>query len=513
MKGYELAAEELREAGLATIFGLMGDANLDLLACAIERHGVRYFATRHESGAIAMADGYARATGQIGVASVTSGPGFTNSLTALTTAVRNGSKLLLVTGQIPLNQFSRNQRIDQCALAELTGAQVVQVETPNQIPGSVARALALIEETGRPVVLNLFTPALYGAVERAGADDRAPGPQQVNQARPTSPPETFSEFATSLNRAQRPVILVGRGALATETLSRLATVADRIGAAIVTTLCAKGALADHPHHMGLAGGFSDPDTIAVLQQADVVAAFGASLNAWTTRAGTIFGDGKILQCDDEPDAFGRSTISPAVRLLADAGDAAQELLGALEDKARKTEKGWWQAAEESAASVPGTDSPSSERVDPRALCLELDRILPSNRIVAVDGGHFFEFPSRYLNVPDHRGFLYTLSFGSIGLALPMGLGAAVGRPDRRVAIFVGDGGLLMSLPELETLVRHRLPATIVVMNDAAYGAEVKHLEERGWSRALAEFETPDLAAVARALGATSCRISSIEELW
>jgi acetolactate synthase-1/2/3 large subunit len=551
VKGYEIASAQLHDAGLSTIFGLMGDANLDLLACAIERHGTRYFASRHESGAIAMADGYARSTREIGVASVTCGPGFTNALTALTTAVRNGSRLLLVTGQIPLDQFSRNQRIDQRALTEPTGAGFVQVDSAEQLPGCVARALALLESTGKPVVLNFLTPVLDGpapAREAGAAEATTQRPAATGQ---TPDPGTLSAFAEHLRAAQRPVVLVGRGAVASDALTPLRELAERVGAVLVTSLCAKGAYEGHPGHFGLCGGFSDERAVQVLAQADVVAAFGASLNAWTTMAGSIFGDAVLLQCDADPQAFDRATKKATVRLLGDARLAAQALLEAVPGPVR-TLSGtrWWQALDRERGERrgethavdqrPGDRCPTDERsaangatdeaaghegvcrsasaaatrgrVDPRQLCTELDRMLPLERVVAVDGGHFFEFPSRYLRAPDHRGFLYTLSFGSIGLALPMGLGAAAGRPDRRAVVFVGDGGLLMSLPELETAARHRLPVTIVVMNDAAYGAEIKHLEDRGWSRSLAEFETPDLASVASALGVPGISIRSIDEL-
>jgi thiamine pyrophosphate-dependent acetolactate synthase large subunit-like protein len=531
VKGYELAAAQLHEAGLGTIFGLMGDANLDLLACAIERHGTRYFAARHESGAVAMADGYSRATGEIGVASVTSGPGFTNALTALTTAVRNGSRLLLVTGQIPLSQFSRNQRIDQFALTGPTGAGFVQVATRGELPGCVDRALALIESTRRPVVLNFLTPVLDGPAPEAiaGTPERNPGARAaaVPSADPAPDPDTLMAFAERLGKARRPVILVGRGAVDSGALPLLQELAERIGAVLVTTLCAKGAYEGHPSHFGLSGGFSHAGTVEVLERADLVAAFGASLNAWTTMAGKIFGDASLLQCDLDLLAFDRSTVAPVVRLLADARRAAQALLEAV-PKAGSALRGpvapWWKTtegpAEGRAAEHDGTadlraqgeSALSPSRVDPRRLCLELDRLLPLERVVAVDGGHFFEFPSRYMRAPDQHGFLYTLSFGSIGLALPMGIGAAAGRPDRRTIVFVGDGGLLMSLPELETVARLRLPLTIVAMNDGAYGAEIKHLEDRGWSRSLAEFETPDLAGLARALGMAGISIRSVEDL-
>jgi thiamine pyrophosphate-dependent acetolactate synthase large subunit-like protein len=147
------------------------------------------------------------------------------------------------------------------------------------------------------------------------------------------------------------------------------------------------------------------------------------------------------------------------------------------------------------------DQGTDDHVDPRTLSIALDDLLPTERTVATDSGHFLGYPSMYLSVPDHRGFVFTNAFQSVGLGLASGIGAAVGRTDRLCVAAVGDGGALMSLGELETAARYHLPMLVVVYNDSAYGAEVHHFGPEGQPVDIARFPDTDFAALARAVGA------------
>ena len=181
--GYAVLARELHAAGMETLFGVMGEANLDLVACLVEHHGTRYIRARHEAGAVSMAEGFAHASGKIGFATVTCGPGLTNAMTPLITAVRSQSAVLLITGQLPLEAWSRSQTIDQRALIEPTGATILQVSTPSELPGAVSRAVRLIRDRRRPAVLNVVMPVLEGPSESRAA---VPSTERVDR-RETTP--------------------------------------------------------------------------------------------------------------------------------------------------------------------------------------------------------------------------------------------------------------------------------------------------------------------------------------
>jgi thiamine pyrophosphate-dependent acetolactate synthase large subunit-like protein len=151
-------------------------------------------------------------------------------------------------------------------------------------------------------------------------------------------------------------------------------------------------------------------------------------------------------------------------------------------------------------------------MDPRTLSIVLDALLPAERTVAVDSGHFMGFPPMYLRVPDPAGFVFTQAFQAVGLGLASGMGAAIARPDRLTVACLGDGGALMALPELETLARLRLPMLVVVYNDAAYGAEVHHFRPHGHPVELVQFPDTDFAALAEAAGARGLTVRAAEDL-
>jgi thiamine pyrophosphate-dependent acetolactate synthase large subunit-like protein len=162
--------------------------------------------------------------------------------------------------------------------------------------------------------------------------------------------------------------------------------------------------------------------------------------------------------------------------------------------------------------APFDDAGAATHLDPRTLSIALDRLLPAERTVAVDSGHFMGFPPMYLRVPDPAGFVFTQAFQSIGLGLASGIGAAIARPDRLTVACLGDGGALMALPELETLARLRLPLLVVVYDDAAYGAEVHHFGPHGLPLELVRFPDTDFAALARAAGAQGITARTLEDL-
>jgi thiamine pyrophosphate-dependent acetolactate synthase large subunit-like protein len=230
----------------------------------------------------------------------------------------------------------------------------------------------------------------------------------------------------------------------------------------------------------------------------VVIAFGAALNQWTTRHGMLL-NGRVIQVDRDEEAIGAHRPAD-LGIVGDAGATAEALLAALDGHVtgRRTEA----LAEEIAAGawrhVPY--EPSATHVDPRALTIALDELLPAERIVVVDSGHFMGWPSMYLSVPDAAGFVFPQAFQCVGLGLGNAIGAALARPDRLTVAALGDGGALLALPEFETLGRLRLPLLVVIYDDAAYGAEVHHFRPMGQAVDLAQFPDTDFVGLARAAG-------------
>lgn len=509
MRVFESLAAQLAASGVDTVFGLVGEGNIALATELHREHAVRYLAARREDAAVAMADGYARVSGRLGVATVTHGPGFTNTITALTEAARACTPLLLVTGAIGLGDRSNRQQIDQRALAVAAGAHVVDMTTPAQVINDLLGAMTHAVTVGTPVVVNLPTDVQEAP---AVAPPRQWQPPEVQH--PTPDPAALDAVADALMAAERPVILAGRGAMLAGARAELERLADALGALVCTSLFAKGFFTGNPYDVGVCGGFASRLAAQLIAESDCMITFGASLNPWTTAKGRWFA-GTIVQCDSDPVAIGR-WLTPDHVLVGDAAAAATALVDRVDDSSsrcagRRTPQLAVKIAEYNGASE-FVDQGGPAGLDVHPVSVLLDRELPVDRQIVVDVGHFMSVPSRYVRVPDGCSYVSPSSFGAIGLSLPAAVGVAAARPDRLTVCFVGDGGLMTSLQELDTVRRHDLRLLVVVMNDSAYGAEVHITRHHGVPDDLAWFDPVDFAAVGNGLGVHSRTVTQLSEL-
>jgi thiamine pyrophosphate-dependent acetolactate synthase large subunit-like protein len=507
----QAVAGTLADLGADRVFGVIGSGNY-VATTALDARGARFVAARHESAAVCMADGYARATGRVGVASVHQGPGLTNALTGLAEAAKSRTPLLLLAADTPAAAVHSNFRVDQAAACAAVGAAVERVNTPQSALQDVERAWRRARHHRRAVVLLL--PLDVQAAELPPA----PPPATPPAPWPPSPAAgAIAEAADLVERSRRPVVLAGRGAVPGDARERLVELADGVGALLATSAVANGLFAGHPYDLGISGSFSSPATAELLAGADLVLGFGASLNNWTTKHGALIAPGaRVVQVDLDEEAIG-SRRAVDVGVVADAAAAAA---GLTEELRRRGFRGQGARSPELAARIaagrwrdqPYQDGSTDTTIDPRTLTIALDDLLPADRALAVDSGHFMGWPVMYLPVADARSFVFNQAYQSIGLGLGAAIGAAVADPGRVTVAALGDGGTFMSLGELETAARLRLPLLVVVYNDDAYGAEVHHFADRAEGLDLVRFPETDLAAVGRALGADGATVRGLKDL-
>jgi thiamine pyrophosphate-dependent acetolactate synthase large subunit-like protein len=279
----------------------------------------------------------------------------------------------------------------------------------------------------------------------------------------------------------------------------------------------------------VSGGFASPLTAELITGADLIIGWGCSLNMWTMRHGKLIGTGAtLIQVDDDPTALGAhrpvhlgvvGDVAETARAVADALAASEGEDGGGEPRPVRDKSGYRSpvlreriAREVRWRDVPFTDDSDGQRIDPRALSIALDDLLPAERTVAVDSGNFMGYPSMYLSVPDEAGFCFTQAFQSIGLGLASAIGAAVARPDRLTVAALGDGGALMGVSELETVVRLGIPMVVVVYDDEAYGAEVHHFGPDGDPLDTVRFPPTDIAAIGRGFGFEGVTVRSAGDL-
>jgi thiamine pyrophosphate-dependent acetolactate synthase large subunit-like protein len=291
--------------------------------------------------------------------------------------------------------------------------------------------------------------------------------------------------------------------------------AERCGALLATSAAAKGLFAGDPWNLDVSGGFASPLAAELIRRADLVVAWGSTLNMWTTRHGRLISpDAAVVQVDRDPAQLGvnrpvdvavRGDLTAVARALTATQPPGGERWRTPQLRARIASHVRWR-------DVSYVDDGGDGRIDPRTLTIALDDLLPAERTVAVDSGNFMGYPSMFLSVPDAAGFSFTQAYQSIGLGLASAIGAAVARPDRRTVAALGDGGFLMSVAELGTAVRLGLPLLVVVYNDAAYGAEVHHFGPDGHPLDTVTFPDADLAAIGRGFGCDGLTVRAPDDL-
>jgi thiamine pyrophosphate-dependent acetolactate synthase large subunit-like protein len=512
MQVSEAIGGALADRGVDVFFGLVGSGNFTVTN-ALHAAGAVYYSARHEGGAVMMAYGYARTCGKIGVVSVHQGPGFTNTLTSLTEAAKSRTPLLVLAADTPAEALWSNFKIDQAALATTAGAIAEHVRGTKTAAEDVVRSLRRTQVERRPVVLNIP----INVVEAFCADNSLAIPDGPVLEPPVPSERSAAEVADLLASSDRPVIVAGRGAALAGAREALEALGDQVGALLATSAVGHGLFAGHPYCVGIAGGFSSSLAVQLLSEADVVLAFGASLNHWTVRHGRLFSpSAKIVQVDLDEEAIG-ALHRVDVGVVGDAAQAAWAIVGELDQRDVRREGFRSKVPAREIATRRWRDEPYEDRgtaeyIDPRTLTIALDDLLPMERTVATDSGHFLGYPSMYLAVPDQQGFVFPQAFQSVGLGLASGVGAAVARPDRLCVAAIGDGGALMALGELETAVRYSLPMVVVIYNDAAYGAEVHHFGPMGHPVDLTRFRDTDFAALARAAGAEGITVRGSGDL-
>ncbi|WP_394841925.1 thiamine pyrophosphate-binding protein [Pendulispora brunnea] len=493
------------------VFGLVGSGNFHLVN-ALTKAGIDFVAARHEGGAATMADAYARISQRTGVLTVHQGPGFTNALTGLAEAAKSRTPLLALVPEATMRRS--NFYLDTEALARGIGAHYVQIASMADLPSPAAVQSAGTMVLGFPLHLLAGDAPLEKAP--APKDDPA-APSAEAEAEADADPDA-ERLASLLTTARRPLFIAGHGAVRARAREALIRLADRCGALLAVSARAKGLFTGHPFYLDVSGGFASPLTAELVQGADLVVAWGASLSMWTTRHGKLVDpSAKVAQVLLHAGDLGTHHrldcgVAGDVRLVAERIDATLQERNITRPGYRSEELRTRIATQARWRDVPYDDDSSADRIDPRTLTVLLDDILPTERTVAVDSGNFMGYPAMYLQVPDEQGFCFSQAFQSIGLGLATAIGAALARPDRLPVAALGDGGFLMGVSELETVVRLKIPMLVVVYDDAAYGAEVHHFGPDGHPLAHVTFPERDLASIARGFGFQAATVRTRADL-
>jgi acetolactate synthase-1/2/3 large subunit len=481
--GGVLAARALREAGVSTLFALPGGHNLPLFEGA-RLEGIRLIDTRHEENAVMMAEGWALATGEVGVASMTAGPGFTNAVAGIAEANKAGAPVVVISGRTSLRQRGREavQDLDQLNVVAPMTKWRDQCLAAERIPEYV-RSAVHHARSGAPGVAYLEIPQdVFGARAEAASKPWPQGFPRPGEARPAGDPATVDRAVEVLAGASRPVVLAGSGAFFSGAGEALARFANQTGVPVITTSAARGLLDDdHPRCLGglVHGGIA-------LASSDAVLVLGSRFNANLLWGGApLFPfDGRVVQVDVRPEHLGGERL-PDVALAGDCAVVLDQLTEAWEHDASDLDDWDEQARGGARMSLEQwsaeCDRPAPNGIHPGWLARETAAFAEEIGACTTvsDGGDSVLWGIAFLRAHRPGTHLYIGSaFGTLGIGLPFAIAAKTARPDEPVILFTGDGAFGLSAMELDTAQRHGMPVVVVVVNNGGWG-DVRH-EQRAF---------------------------------
>ena len=532
MTSHEAFVETLRVQGVKVAFGIVGSAFMPGLD-VFERAGIRFVDVAHEQGAAHMADGYTRATGEVAVCIAQNGPGITNFVTAVAAAYWNHTPMVVITPETGTNTqglggFQETRQLPY--FEEITCHQETLTSAARMVE-TLSRCFQRARQHSAPVQFNIPRDMFSQIIACEVPPPILPGRQMGDE-------ESIAAAAKLLADAQFPVIVAGAGVGLSDAITETGELAERLGAPVANSYLHNDSFpASHPLAVGPLGYQGWESAMTLVKQADVILALGTRLNPFSTLPQHDIeywtGQAKIIQVDSNPDMLGLAKPID-VGICGDALAVARQLLGALADHTsgpagenRKAQiatckSAWLQklAGWDHEDDDPGSTWNQRAREDepqklaPRQVLRAIQDGLPKNAMVSTDIGNICAMANSYLPFEQPRSFFAPGMFGNCGYAFPSIMGAKLARPDRAAVALVGDGAFGISVNELPTCNRMKIPVTIVVFRNGQWGAEKKNdilwFDERFVGTELGDDFS--FADVAKAFGLNGVRVDSMTAL-
>jgi acetolactate synthase-1/2/3 large subunit len=473
--GAQSIVRSLEEAGVEVVFGIPGGAILPAYDPLMDSTRVRHILVRHEQGGGHAAQGYAHATGKVGVCMATSGPGATNLVTPIADAHMDSIPLVAITGQVGASLIGTDafQEADIVGITLPVTKHNYLVTNPDDIPRVIAEAFH-IAATGRPgpVLVDIAKSAMQ-------TDTTFSWPQELELPgyHPVTKPHAkqIREAARLLATARRPVLYVGGGVIRAGASAQLRALVDACGAPVVTTLMARGALPDsHPQHLGMPGMHGTVPAVAALQKADLVVSLGARFDDRVTGKLSSFAPGAtVIHADIDPAEIGKNR-EVDVPIVGDLKEVLADLLPELAKEHAQHGKpdleGWWRQVDDWRATFPlGFDEPDDGHLAPQHVISRIGDISGPESIFVSGVGQHQMWASQFIRYERPNSWLNSGGLGTMGFSVPAAMGAKVGEPDRTVWSIDGDGCFQMTNQELATCTINEIPIKVAVINNSSLG--------------------------------------------
>jgi acetolactate synthase-1/2/3 large subunit len=521
ISGAQALLESLERQKVDTIFGILGGAILPVYDELCSHPKIRHILARHEQCAAHEAEGYAKASGRVGVCMATSGPGATNLVTGLADAYMDSIPVVALTGQVPTSGVNTSYMIGRDAFQE---ADIIGIATAitkysyqprniAEIPEMVNNAFYLAS-TGRPGPVLIDLPK---NIQAGTADVEFTNKISIRGYKLITEPKPgkISQASDLLAKAERPIILAGGGAISADASDELVELSDLLMAPVATTFMGKGAFPEtHPLSLGSIGMHGNPTANKLIGEADVLLAVGTRFSdRATANLDTFAPDAKKIHIEIDNAEINKN-IEVDVPIVADAKKTLKALLTATKTKLQKGEgTAWTKRVKEVKEQLSPLLKDRPRDVVPKHLLMALRELLPENGIVTTEVGQNQMWSALYFKALKPRTFISSGGLGTMGFGFPAAIGAKVACPNQPVVDIAGDGSFIMSEQELACSVSENIPVTVIVLNNSVLGMVAQ------WQRTLYNRrymavnlgKTPDFVKLAEAYGAQGIRANSIEE--
>ncbi|HGL7881552.1 TPA: acetolactate synthase large subunit [Streptococcus pneumoniae] len=510
--GSDLVLETLRDLGVDTIFGYPGGAVLPFYDAIYNFKGIRHILGRHEQGCLHEAEGYAKSTGKLGVAVVTSGPGATNAITGIADAMSDSVPLLVFTGQVARAGIGKDafQEADIVGITMPITKYNYQVRETADIPRIITEAVH-IATTGRPGPVVIDLPKDISALET----DFIYSPEvNLPSYQPTLEPNDMQikKILKQLSKAKKPVLLAGGGISYAEAATELNEFAERYQIPVVTSLLGQGTIAtSHPLFLGMGGMHGSFAANIAMTEADFMISIGSRFDdRLTGNPKTFAKNAKVAHIDIDPAEIGK-IISADIPVVGDAKKALQMLLA--EPTVHNNTEKWIEKVTKDKNRVRSYDK--KERVvQPQAIIERIGELTNGDAIVVTDVGQHQMWTAQYYPYQNERQLVTSGGLGTMGFGIPAAIGAKIANPDKEVVLFVGDGGFQMTNQELAILNIYKVPIKVVMLNNHSLGM-VRQWQESFYEGRTSEsvFDTlPDFQLMAQAYGIKNYKFDNPETL-
>ncbi len=522
-KGADIVIETLKEEKVEVIFGLPGGAIMEVYDALYRDGSIKHILARHEQGAGHMAEGYAKATGKVGVAMTTSGPGATNIVTPIADAYMDSVPLVVITGQVPTHMIGNDafQEVDIVGITRPITKHNFLVRDIEELP-LIIREAFYIAKTGRPGPVLIDIPK---DITQQLSDVKIPSLEEVKKALPGYKPhvegnaQQIKRAAKLIMEAKRPVLYVGGGAVNSEAQEELVELAELMRIPVTTTTQGKGAFPEnHPLSLRMLGMHGTYYANMAVYNSDLLIAVGARFDDRVTGKIDEFApDAKIIHIDIDPASISKNIIVD-VPIVGDVKIVLRKLINEIKRKGARIlypeeREKWLEQIEKWKRLHPLTYKNSKKVIKPQYVIEQIYEVTKGDAIIVPGVGQHQMWAAMFYKFSYPRQFLNSGGLGTMGFGLPAGIGAKIGRPEKEVFVVDGDGSFIMTMQEIITAVQYKVPVKVAIINNAYLGM-VRQWQELFYDKRYSEVDLsfqPDFVKLAESMGAVGFRAEKPKE--